>query len=251
MLYIILCPTGPYFRNDGKGPSTKAISLLSVSEHVRAWPGGTGGYKLGLNYAPGFMPQALAKEKGYDQVLWLLPHDGEKKITEAGAMNFFAVVKRDDGGEYLLFIYVRRMPSAFFTDIDVVTPALDGTILPGVTRDSCLSLIRAHSSPSSPFVLPGLSSSIRMHTVERTVVMSEIEQWAKEERLLEVFCVGTAVTVAAVGKIGLDCTSQNKGIDGEVVLPRREGSVSNGLLEALGAIQTDRMQFEDWCVPCV
>lgn len=96
LLYVVLCPAGPYFRNEGKG--RKAVSLLAVSEYVRAWPGGTGEFKLGLNYAPGFMPQALAKEKGYDQILWLLPYGGEKRVTEAGAMNFFLVIRRDDGG---------------------------------------------------------------------------------------------------------------------------------------------------------
>ena len=66
---------------------------------MRAWPGGTGGHKLGLNYAPGFLPQLLAKENGYDQVLWLLSENGEKRIMEAGAMNVFVAVKRDDGGQ--------------------------------------------------------------------------------------------------------------------------------------------------------
>ena len=71
------------------------ISMLAVDEHVRSWPGGTGAYKLALNYAPTFRPQHQAAKLGYDQCLWLL---GEK-ITEAGAMNFFVVVRRDDGGK--------------------------------------------------------------------------------------------------------------------------------------------------------
>ncbi|KAF8628138.1 hypothetical protein AX15_004073 [Amanita polypyramis BW_CC] len=232
MLYVLLFPAGSYFSNNAGGG---VISLLGVSEHVRAWPGGTGEYKLGLNYAPGFMPQASAKEKGYDQILWLLPHGKEKKITEGGAMNFFVAVKRDDGGEYYyLPLY-----------IDVITPALDGTILPGVTRDSCLSLVRAHSSPSNPFVLPGLSKSVHIHAVERILMMSEVERWAKEGKLLEIFCVGTAVAVASVRRIGLDSRSQD-----DVIVPEC-GPITNGLLEALTAIQRGRMQFEDWCVPCV
>ena len=79
----------------------KPISLLSVGESVRSWPGGTGGHKLGLNYAPGFKPQKEATRRGYDQVLWLLRDGEEQKITEAGAMNFFIAVKREDGGEPL------------------------------------------------------------------------------------------------------------------------------------------------------
>jgi branched-chain amino acid aminotransferase len=73
------------------------LSLKAVGEHVRSWPGGTGGYKLALNYAPTFAPQQIAMKEGYDQILWLL----NDKITEAGAMNFFAVFKRDDGGEFV------------------------------------------------------------------------------------------------------------------------------------------------------
>lgn len=88
-LYVILSPTGPYFRT-----GARPIGLYTVGETVRAWPGGTGGHKLALNYTPTFKPQQMADKRGYDQVLWLL---GDK-ITEAGAMNFFVVVRRDDGG---------------------------------------------------------------------------------------------------------------------------------------------------------
>lgn len=92
-LYVILSPMGPYIRDqDGKG-----ISLLAMSDQVRAWPGGTGGYKLGLNYAPGFAAQRTAAALGYQQLLWLL---GET-VAEAGAMNVFAVLERADGGECL------------------------------------------------------------------------------------------------------------------------------------------------------
>jgi branched-chain amino acid aminotransferase len=85
-------PAGPYFKGVARG-----ISLLAVSETVRSWPGGTGGYKLGLNYAPGFAPQRVAQKQGYDQILWLL---GDR-LTEVGAMNVFVIVQRDDGGEWL------------------------------------------------------------------------------------------------------------------------------------------------------
>ena len=93
-LYVILSPTGPYIRDEqGRG-----ISLLAMSDQVRAWPGGTGGYKLGLNYAPGFVAQRTAAALGYQQLLWLL---GET-VAEAGAMNVFAVFKRTDGGAWLV-----------------------------------------------------------------------------------------------------------------------------------------------------
>lgn len=82
----------------------RPLALKAVGEHVRSWPGGTGGHKLALNYAPTFLPQQIANKEGYDQVLWLL----DDKITEAGAMNFFIVLKRDDGGAFLLVILSGR-----------------------------------------------------------------------------------------------------------------------------------------------
>ena len=91
VLYVILLPTGPYIRDqEGKG-----ISLLAMSNQVRAWPGVTGGHKLGLNYAPGFVAQCNAASLGYQQLLWLL---GET-VAEVGAMNVFAVFEHTDGGK--------------------------------------------------------------------------------------------------------------------------------------------------------
>ncbi|KAI0695286.1 branched-chain amino acid aminotransferase II [Cerioporus squamosus] len=213
-LYVILCPTGPYFR------SPRPVNLLAVQEHVRAWPGGTGGYKLALNYAPTFKPQQLAAKLGYDQCLWLL---GDK-ITEAGAMNFFAVVRRDDG------------------DLDILTPPLDGTILPGITRDSSLALCAAHPSRTT---LPGLDPSIRLHTSERILTVPQLAAWADEGRLLEVFAVGTAVVVVAIGRIGYDGK--------DITLPEYEGSlgpVGRGLYDRLTDIQEGRFEWENWSVPC-
>ncbi|EEB88220.1 hypothetical protein MPER_14067, partial [Moniliophthora perniciosa FA553] len=116
----------------------KEFALLAVSESVRAWPGGHGAYKLAVNYSPGFQPLRDAVKQVYSQVLWLL---GDK-ITEAGAMNFFAAVKREDG------------------DLDLVTPSLDGTILPGVTRQSVIELANAHSQGKS--ILSGIPPSQKL-----------------------------------------------------------------------------------------
>ena len=66
-----------------------------MSDQIRAWPGGTGGFKLGLNYAAGFPAQRVAAALGYQQLLWIL---GET-VAEAGAMNVFAVFERPDGGK--------------------------------------------------------------------------------------------------------------------------------------------------------
>ncbi|KAF8824975.1 hypothetical protein HHX47_DHR7000535 [Lentinula edodes] len=89
---IIGTRSGPYFRT---GP--KPISLLAAAENVRSWPGGTGSHKVAGNYSPGFLPQRMAAKQGYDQILWLLRDELEWKVTEAGAMNIFAVIGREDG----------------------------------------------------------------------------------------------------------------------------------------------------------
>lgn len=119
-LYVILSPTGPFFRTEGGSSIVKPVALLGSYDHVRSWPGGTGGFKLGGNYSPCIMPQVLAAKAGYQQILWLLedaePADKdpltvvqavrkspEMRITEAGQMNFFAVLSRDDGGNDRIF----------------------------------------------------------------------------------------------------------------------------------------------------
>ncbi|KAI0920452.1 hypothetical protein AcV5_010181 [Taiwanofungus camphoratus] len=215
VLYVILSPTGPYFRT-----GTRPISLLAVNETVRAWPGGTGGYKLALNYAPTFKPQQYAEAQGYNQVLWLL---GEK-VTEAGAMNFFVVLKRDDG------------------DWDLVTAPLDGTILPGITRDSCIALATAHPSRA---VLTGLPATLRLHPQERTFTVPELFAWHAEGRLLEAFACGTAAIVAGVGRIGY----QGK----DITLPEHEGGrgpVANAMHERIVDIQEGNVDWEGWSVVC-
>ncbi|THV02892.1 hypothetical protein K435DRAFT_852323 [Dendrothele bispora CBS 962.96] len=190
LLYVICSPSGPYFplsrglgRPDGY---IKPINLLAVSSHVRAWPGGTGGHKLGLNYSPGFLPMSHATEKGWDQILWLR---GDM-VMEVGAMNFFVCLKRDDG------------------DIDFLTPPLDGTILPGVTRASIMDIARAHtsslsfSSSTSNTTLDGLTS--RLHVSENPLTLTTLIQWSREGRLIEAFGVGTAAVLCPIGVIGFE-----------------------------------------------
>ncbi len=82
-------PSGPYFRN------TRSLSLFAATDAVRAWPGGTGEHKIATNYGPTLTHHQRAQAAGHDMNLWLL---GDK-ITEAGIMNFFVVLRRDDGGE--------------------------------------------------------------------------------------------------------------------------------------------------------
>ncbi|EIW86147.1 hypothetical protein CONPUDRAFT_133694 [Coniophora puteana RWD-64-598 SS2] len=169
--FLIASPCGPYFPN-----GLRPVSLLGVSDHVRAWPGGTGGQKLGLNYAPGFLPQKAAAARGYEQVLWLF--GDERRVTEAGAMNLFVVVQREDGAGH-----------------DVLTAPLDGTILPGVTRNSCLALAADARFAEDA----GLG---RLYVKEEAYTMRDLVSWARAGRLSEVFCVGTAAVVCAVNRIG-------------------------------------------------
>jgi len=220
LLYVVLTPTGPYFKAAG---GAKGISLLAVSETVRSWPGGTGAYKLGLNYAPGFKPQQEALKRGYQQILWLLEEDGQPRITEVGAMNVFCVVKTGDDA------------------VEVVTPPLDGTILPGLTRASVLELCRAHNA-GAPSPLP-LPKSFTISTAERPVYMADIVAWANAGRLLEIFGVGTAVVVAPVGRVGY------AGVDYD--LPQHAGGlgpVGQALNETIQGIQTGAIDWQGWCV---
>jgi len=221
-LYVILSPTGPYIRDSG----SKGVSLLAMSDQVRAWPGGTGGFKLGLNYAPGFVAQRTAAALGYQQLLWLL---GET-VAEAGAMNVFAVFERSDGS------------------LDVVTPPLDGTILPGVTRDSVLSLLshRPHAA-----ALPRLPVDVRLQAVERALTMSELFSAAAEGTLREVFCVGTAAVVIPVARIGWRRGGAEVEVQ-DIVLPTvgGEGSLAYALWERLVDIQEGCVEWEGWGVPC-
>jgi branched-chain amino acid aminotransferase len=115
MLFVCAAPSGSYFKG-----GVKAIRLKVETQGVRAWPGGTGFVKAGANYAIGIRYVHDALAQGYDQVLWL--NGGH--VTEAGAMNFYMLWKNAQGVT------------------EVVTPMLDGTILPGVTRDSVLQIVR-------------------------------------------------------------------------------------------------------------
>ncbi|KIY69012.1 branched-chain amino acid aminotransferase II [Cylindrobasidium torrendii FP15055 ss-10] len=214
LLYIILAPSGPYFRTGGSKP----LSLMTVEDCVRAWPGGTGDHKLGMNYSPGFNATRLAVQKGYDQILWML---GDV-ITEAGAMNFFVVLKSESGEGW-----------------DVVTPMLDGTILPGVTRASCLELAAAHGEKPIFDDLPPLRA------VERKLRKGDVKQWLAEGRFLEAFVCGTAVALAPVGRIGFDGE--------DVVFPKFEGGlgpVGGAFRRRILDIQYGRVPFSNWSVPC-
>ncbi|KAG9104690.1 hypothetical protein FRC06_000076 [Ceratobasidium sp. 370] len=220
-LYVICSPTGPYFTT-----GYKPVSLWAEQDAVRSWPGGTGAYKLRINYAPCFKPQREAAKKGYQQILWILGEN--QQITEVGQMNFFAVFRRDDGG------------------FDAITPALDGTILPSVTCNSVLGLVNSSSSPIANFIaVHGLQSE------ERTVTLHEVKEMAEKGRLVEAFGVGTAAIICPIGRIGYQDKSADTISDIEVPAYKSGlGPVASILLESIVAIQEGRVDFEGWSVSC-
>ncbi|KAI9244885.1 aminotransferase [Sporodiniella umbellata] len=164
LLFVIGCPVGPYYKT-----GFNAVRLYATSEYVRAWPRGTGAAKIGGNYAPGLMPQRLAASKGYQQNLWLF--GDEHQLTEVGAMNLFMMLRDDNG------------------DLELVTPPLDGSILPGVTRDSILQLAREWNE---------------FKVSERKITMPELRELIKKDRVLEMFGAGTACVVSPIKEIGYE-----------------------------------------------
>ncbi|GLD74110.1 branched-chain-amino-acid aminotransferase, cytosolic-like isoform X1 [Lates japonicus] len=118
MIFVIVGPVGPYFATGSFNP----VSLLADPSFVRAWRGGVGAYKMGGNYGPTISVQNEAVKQGCQQVLWL--YGEQEEITEVGTMNLFIYWTNDKG------------------ERELVTPPLDGIILPGVTRQSLLDLAR-------------------------------------------------------------------------------------------------------------
>ena len=153
---IILSPVGSYYEH-GLEPT----KLIVESELTRASKGGTGEAKCMGNYACSLLAGERAKEKGYDQVLWL---DGAEKkyVEEVGAMNMFFVI-----------------------DGTVVTPMLDGSILRGITRDSALQVLRKFG----------------YKVEERHITIDEVVEAYKNGKLDEAFGTGTAAVVSPVGTI--------------------------------------------------
>lgn len=110
--WISLSPVGPYFSS-----GFKPVKLYCMSNFVRAWPGGYGDKKIGGNYAPTMRVMRQGKlNHNCDTALWLL-HD---RILEMGSLNVFVFWKNEYGED------------------ELITPPLNGTILPGVTRDSII-----------------------------------------------------------------------------------------------------------------
>lgn len=166
-LYVITSPVGPYYAS-----GFKPVSLLASEKYTRAFPGGTGAYKMGANYGTGIQPYAECLDEGYSQILWLLPRaDGDYLMTEVGTMNLFVYWEAADGA------------------MELVTAPLDDLVLPGVTRDSILSLARDSSQSGG------------MRVAEREYTWSEFRTALDEGRVKEVFGSGTAAVVTSVSSI--------------------------------------------------
>lgn len=139
-------------------------------------------------------------------------------------------------------------------ELDVVTPPLDGTILPGVTRASVLSLL-SHRPPAA--ALPRLPANVRIRTAERELTMSELFAASAAGTLREFFCVGTAAVVIPAARIGWQRLrpGASAGTEAEVVdivLPPvgGPGSVAQAIRERLVDIQEGSVEWEGWGVPC-
>jgi branched-chain amino acid aminotransferase len=163
LLYTILSPVGGYFK---PGASAMGISLLADPQYVRAWPGGVGDRKVGSNYGPTIQIQKEATAQGINQILWLYGED--RQVTEAGTMNMFMLIVNEQG------------------ERELITPPLNGIILPGITRDSILHLAREWQ---------------QFKISERTFTMNDVQQLLYEGRLLEMFGAGTACIVSPIERI--------------------------------------------------
>ncbi len=153
---IIASPVGSYY-----AAGINPVKIMIETEDVRAVKGGTGYTKCGGNYAASSRAGAKAEEKGYSQVLWL---DGihRKYIEEVGAMNVM-----------------------FRIGDEIVTPELSGSILPGITRKSCLELLRSEGYQVS----------------ERKISIDELIECMENGTLKEAWGCGTAAVVSPIGEL--------------------------------------------------
>ena len=197
MFVIILSPVGSYYK-EGLNP----VKILIETEDVRAVRGGTGFAKCGGNYAASSRAGKKAEEKGYSQVLWL---DGveRKYIEEVGAMNVMFKIK----GE-------------------VVTPALLGSILPGITRKSCLEILNKEG----------------IKATERKLSLDELTKAVEDGTLEEAWGCGTAAVISPIGLIEVNGKKYEIN-NGKI------GPVSQMLYDKITGIQTGKVKDEfGWTV---
>ena len=187
---IIASPSGSYYA-EGINP----VKIMIESEDVRAVKGGTGEAKCGGNYAASTRAGEKASKMGYSQVLWL---DGvhRKYIEEVGAMNVM-----------------------FKIDGEIVTPALTGSILPGITRKSCVEVLRSKGYKVS----------------ERLISVDELVDAMKSGKLEEAWGTGTAAVVSPIGKLCYQDTEYE--VNGGKI-----GAVTQELYDTLTGIQWGKVE---------
>jgi len=195
---IILSPVGSYYAG-GLDP----VKICIERKYVRCVKGGTGEAKVGGNYAASLLGQKEAEERGYAQVLWL---DGieRKYIDEVGAMNVFFVI-----------------------DGTVITPSLeDGNILPGVTRRSCIELLKKWG----------------YNVEERKISIDEVVEAHKNGKLSESFGTGTAAVISPVGEY-------NDNGNVMIINDSKIGPISQKLYDCLTALQWGKVEDDmGWIV---
>lgn len=185
LFMIILSPSGAYYES-----GLEPVAIWIEDEYVRAVRGGMGFAKTGGNYVASLASQVKAHDSGYSQVLWL---DGveRKYIEEVGAMNI-----------------------CFKINGKIVTPALNGSILPGITRDSIIKVCKDWG----------------YEVEERKISVDELVAAAKDGSLEEVFGTGTAAVVSPVNRLRYENDVMNIG-DGKI------GPLTQKLYDELTGIQ--------------
>jgi branched-chain amino acid aminotransferase len=198
--FIILSPVGAYYA-EGFNP----IKIMVTRDHVRAVRGGVGDTKTLGNYAASLLAGQEAHDAGYTQVLWL---DGveQKYVEEVGAMNIFFVVNNT-----------------------LITPALSGSILPGITRDSAIRLANSWDMPVS----------------EQKISIDEVIAHHSSGALTEIFGSGTAAVISPVGELKYGSQILKIG-DGAV------GPIAQRFFDAIMDIQYSRVEDTmGWVEPAV
>ena len=187
---IVLSPVGAYYP-EGVNP----VKIYVEDEYVRATKGGTGFTKCGGNYAASIAAQVKAEKLGYTQVLWL---DGveRKYVEEVGTMN-----------------------AMFIIDNKVVTAPCDGTVLPGVTRDSVIQLLKSWG-----YVVE-----------ERHLSIDELMEAGRNGSLQEAFGTGTAAVISPIGELNYK---------GEIIKINnfKTGEITQRLYDTLTGIQWGKLE---------
>ena len=197
IFYIILSPVGAYYKT-GLDP----VKIYVEDEYVRAVPGGTGFTKCGGNYAASVKAQEKAEELGFTQVLWL---DGKERkyVEEVGTMNIMFKI----AGE-------------------IYTAALNGSILPGITRDSCIQLLKSWGYQVNEAPLP----------------IDFIMDAYDKGQLEEVFGTGTAAVISPVGELKYEGKTA-------IINDSKTGPLSQKLYDHLTGIQWGKVKDEfGWTV---